>query len=114
MIKQLLREAQQITDTQLNNNLSERKIQKKNFVGYFEEFKGSIHLEALEMLSAQASSGLDILVSNKIIYSKYKTTMNHVESEFFDAKMLIDEENDNEGIFGLYCCLIKLLFFIIF
>lgn len=76
-----------------------KSTDKPTFSQFFEEFKGVVHLEGLEMLSRQSSVRFEMFSINK---SKLKTR-EVKESlillrELFDANNFSDEEvsNDNE------------------
>lgn len=74
------------------------KQEKVSFSLFFDEYKGTAHLEALEMLSSQAKVKLELLDMEKPIsrYSKaVKTELERIK-RLFDEKRLNNDEDDEE------------------
>lgn len=88
-ILKLLREAKE-TKEDLSNTKSLGKQEAFTFALFFEEFQGSIHLEALEMLSRQSNVKLEVLAKPKNL----QPTLTKLE-EFFDSEGLNDEEGED-------------------
>jgi len=87
----VLREAQ---DSQSSAVQQEKHSHEAaNFLFYFEEFKGSSHLEALESLSRQSNVKLEVLPKAKVVL---KPTLTKLE-ELFDSARLNDEEESEEA-----------------
>lgn len=68
------------------------KQEKLTFSMFFDEFKGTAHLEALEMLSSQANVKLEV-ISPPTSRSSVKSDQERLE-RLFNADHLIDDEED--------------------
>jgi hypothetical protein len=80
------------------------KQDKLTFTVYFEEFKGVVHLEALEMLSRQSSVKLELQLINKLWMKNplTKDNMNIIENAFDSEKL--NDDYDLEEDDGLSSC----------
>ena len=94
----MLREAQQNSkpvSTEPQNKKTEvtrlEKQEKLSFNLFFDEYKGSAHLEALEMLSRQTSVKLEMITLNK----SNKPGLD-VLNQLFDSNRLNEEEDDDD------------------
>ena len=89
-----MREAQE-----LKNNptcaLDQTKPQQTelNFTYYFDEYIGSVHLEALEMLSRQCNVKLEVLAKP----AKLKTILTELDELFNSEKLNDDDEDSNDA-----------------
>ena len=94
-LSSLLREAKQRAASESDNVPSKadtKKSQEKpSFNLYFDEYKGGVHLEALEMLSHQASVKLDVLTQPK----ELNDTLMTIE-ELFDSEQLSNDAECDE------------------
>lgn len=121
LIKKLLREAQSQNSDNKNLETSDSTGQKEGssskqqqsggrntstsssgkkytFGLYFDEFKGSPNLEALEMLSSQANVKLDMLAFEKPL-SKYPSEVREdmkIVDELFDARRFSGDDDDDD------------------
>lgn len=92
-LSQLLREAKESKSSRasLSDDFQGSKAAEANsFCHYFDEFVGSVHLEALEMLSRQCNVKLEVLTKPQ----KMKSVLKKLD-EFFNADKL-NEEDENE------------------
>jgi hypothetical protein len=98
-LSQLLREAQAQNKNPTSSGLASHsatsayeKQDALNFTVYFEEFKGVVHLEALEMLSRQSSVKLELQMLNKL-WAKNPVIKPKVENVeyLFDSEKLNDD-----------------------
>jgi len=87
----VLREAHQSQSSAVQQE--KHSHETANFLFYFEEFKGSSHLEALESLSRQSNVKLEVLPKAKVVL---KPTLTKLE-ELFDSARLNDEEESEEA-----------------
>lgn len=91
----MLREAKESKSRSSRASLSDdfqssRAVEANSFCHYFDEFVGSVHLEALEMLSRQCNVKLEVLAKPQ----KLKIVLRKLD-EFFNADKL-NEEEENE------------------
>lgn len=93
-LSELLREAQ-TTKSNKSQDQSEKAPTQVSFSQFFDEFTGSVHLEALEMLSRQSNVKLEVQPKP----AKLKPTLLKF-NEFFDSEKLNDdpEESDNDDV----------------
>ena len=93
----MLREAQQNqSSTKVSSELvkppvtRQEKQEKLTFSLFFDEYKGSAHLEALEMLSRQTSVKIEMIMLNRSNLNENKQKLDSLE-QFFDSDRLNDE-----------------------
>ena len=101
----MLREAQQnqtakgSTDVVPNKLASQpvarvEKQEKLSFSMFFDEYKGSVHLEALEMLSRQTSVRIEMLLLNKSLVAANKSHIDDLD-QLFESNRLNDDNEDS-------------------
>ena len=70
-----------------------------NFGLFFDEYKGTAHLEALEMLSSQASVKIEMLLIEKPMSkfsSSVRSRLDEIEQQLFDTERLNEESTDDD------------------
>jgi hypothetical protein len=72
------------------------KQEKLTFSLFFDEYKGSAHLEALEMLSRQTSVKVEMIMLNKSNLTENKEKLESLE-QYFDSDRLNDENDFNDS-----------------
>ncbi len=97
-LSQLLREAKESKVSSSRPSFSDdfkssHKSEANSFCYYFDEFVGSVHLEALEMLSRQCNVKLEVLAKPQ----QLRALLSRLDG-FFNADKLNDEnENEKNG-----------------
>jgi len=72
------------------------KQEKLTFSLFFDEYKGSAHLEALEMLSRQTSVKVEMRMLNKSNLNENKQKLDSLD-QYFDSDRLNDENEFNDS-----------------
>jgi hypothetical protein len=81
-----------------------KTTEKATFSQFFEEFKGVVHLEGLEMLSRQSSVRFEMFSINKSKLNSKDVKENlSLLREFFDANNFSDEESANDSELDQKC-----------
>jgi len=85
------------SETHLTGSKATKKQGKICFASYFDEFKGLVYLEALEMLSFQTNSKLEMkmLSLNKSVQKQLDSFKN-----IFDLDKLLEEADEDEELDG--------------
>lgn len=100
----MLREAQQNQSTKspvetpnktIQSVVRTEKQEKLSFSLFFDEYKGSAHLEALEMLSRQTSVKVEMFLLDKSLVSLNKSKLD-ILNQLFDSDRLNDDDESDE------------------
>lgn len=85
--------------SQLSSSASQFELsekEKQSFKLYFNEFKGFVHLESLEVLSKQATAKLDAQMMNKSLMRAAKKELTTADAYFNQTRVLGEREDDND------------------